>query len=61
MNEIVKMSGTTHPRTWCHIPEDLNPQQLCCENFKCHSPYTDCIVTMVMVNNGMLSSKRMDL
>jgi len=26
-----------HPLTRCHIPEDLNPQQLLCENIKSHS------------------------
>ena len=26
-----------HPLTHCHIPEDLNPQQLFCENIKSHS------------------------
>jgi len=58
LDEIVKMSRTTDPRTWCHIPEDVNPQHLCSENFKCHSPYIDYCNCMVMVNNGMLSSKR---
>jgi hypothetical protein len=24
--------GTTHPTTWHHIPEDLNPQPQCSEN-----------------------------
>jgi len=30
-------SGTTHPLTQCHNPEDLNLQQHQCENFKCHN------------------------
>jgi hypothetical protein len=28
------LSGTTHPVTQHLIPEDLNPQQQCCENLK---------------------------
>lgn len=46
LDEIVKMSGFTHPGTQCHIPEDLIPQQLSSENFNCHSPYTDCNITV---------------
>jgi hypothetical protein len=29
------------PLSWCHIPEDLNPQPLCCENLKSHSTVFD--------------------
>jgi hypothetical protein len=30
MDQSFEMSGTTQ----CHIPEDLNPQQHCCEHLK---------------------------
>jgi len=31
------VSGTTHPTAQSHVPEDMNPQQYCCENVKCHN------------------------
>ena len=34
--ESFKMSGTAHPVTQYHIPEDVNPQQHHYENLKCH-------------------------
>lgn len=30
-----EMSGITCSMTQCHIPDDLNLQKLCCDNFKC--------------------------
>ena len=31
-----KMSQNTRPVTHCHIPEDLDLQQICSENYKSH-------------------------
>jgi len=34
LNVMKTVVGTTRPVTHCHIPQDLNPQQHCCENLE---------------------------
>ena len=45
-----KTSGTTHPPTRCHIPEDLNPLKYRYENLKSRKHY------LIIVINSFLSS-----
>jgi hypothetical protein len=47
---ICNVSETTHQRTQCHTPQDLNPQQHCCEN---HAPCKK-------ESNGKLSNNKIN-
>jgi len=38
-NDNIKASSAVHPMTYCQIPEDLNLQQHCCEDFRTLNNY----------------------
>jgi hypothetical protein len=60
-SECLGTSGTSHPATWCHIPEENRIQLYSCENLRIHSEdFIDSInITSLMVECQKLETSKL--